>query len=227
MLSLKNIIYCLNNLDWSLWALDGRSHCEHSAAWPHKCCRWRTLIFHIPPINPIFTPTYLRPDSSDRRPSLSVCICGGGGGVVTTNPSRTSASAAVFVLSSPTNVAASSDTASCAAPMVLSIRVLHVSIPSVPVPVSYIGSLITAPVKLSLPQRVDVDPANPDVTEYLYPNISPQGRIWVCAIPESIILGVVAQIDLPNIRQQGVAEGLQMCRRCNFPLFIHYPQLRV
>ena len=56
--------------------------------------------------------------------SLSVLV--GGVGVITTTPSRTSASIVVPVLSPPTNVAASSDTASYAATVSLYVWVLPV-----------------------------------------------------------------------------------------------------
>ena len=106
------------------------------------------MISPPPPINPLFTPTYLRPNSSDRRPALSAHLGRGGGGVVTTNPLCTSASNVFPVLSSPTNVTASSDTTSCATPVGLSIRSLPVAVPSITVPVSFVGSPIASPVKL-------------------------------------------------------------------------------
>ena len=105
---------------------------------------------HNPNQAVLFTSTYLCPGSSDCRPKLSVRLGGGGVGVVTTTPLRTFASAVVPVLSPPTNLTTSSDTASCAAPVVLSIQVIPVYVPYVPVPVSYIGSLIYSHIKLSI-----------------------------------------------------------------------------
>ena len=103
--------------------------------------------FPITPINPLFTPNYLRPNSSDLRPLFSVRLGGGRVGVVTTTPLRNSASAIVPVMSSSTNVNDSSDIPSYTAPVGLSIRVLPVAIPFIPVPLSLVGSPIAAPVK--------------------------------------------------------------------------------
>ena len=98
-------------------------------------------------------------------------------GVVTTTPPHTSASAVVPVLSSPTNVTASPHTTSYAAPVILFVWVLPVSIPFVPFRLSSIGSPISASVKLSFPRKVKVDPANPEVADHVPPTISLQGRV--------------------------------------------------
>ena len=79
------------------------------------------LFFHPPNKSVLFTPTYLRPDSSDRRLTFYVRLGGGVVGVVTTTPSHISASNLFPVLLFPTNVTASSDTASCDAPVSLSV----------------------------------------------------------------------------------------------------------
>ena len=113
--------HCERSMEWP--------HYERLMAWPHECCRWRTLLLPIHPINlfllrrPNSVLTVLNADPN----SLSVLVGGGGGvGVVTTTPSRTSTPTVVPVLSSPTNVTASSDTA----PMGLYTQVLPVYVPS-------------------------------------------------------------------------------------------------
>ena len=188
------------------------------------------IDFPHSPINLLFTSTYIRPDSSESRSAVYICIGGeegGGGGIFTTTSPRTYSSAVVPVLSSDTNVAAYSDTASCAAPVGLSVLVLTFAVPSVPVPVSSIGSLLAAPIKLYLPLRVKGDPSNTDVVEYGFPTVSPQGCVLVHARPNTISLGVVAQADTPTIRRQGAAEVLRTFCCCRFPQFLHDPQLRI
>ena len=61
------------------------------------------IYFPTPQINTIIMPTYLRPDSSELLPTVSVRLGGGGGGggggVVTTPPLHTSAYSVIHVLS--------------------------------------------------------------------------------------------------------------------------------
>ena len=100
-----------------------------------------------------------------------------GGSGNNTTPLCTSASAVVTVLYSPTNMVVFTHTKSCAAPVILFVWVLPVSVPSFPVRVSSIGSPISASDKLSFPRKVKVDPANPEVADHVPPTISLQGRV--------------------------------------------------
>ena len=80
-----------------------------------------TSFLH-PPNQLLATTTYLRPDSSECHPTVSVSLGWGGVGVVfTIASSRTSASAVISVLTSPSNVSVSTKTTPSAAPMSLSI----------------------------------------------------------------------------------------------------------
>ena len=107
----------------------------------------------------------------------SLYVLVGGFGDFTTTPLRTSTYAVVPVLYSPTDVVASPDTTSCAAPVRLSVWVLPVSVPYVPVTVSSIEFPIFASVKIPFPQRVEVDPANTDVADHVFCTMSLQGRV--------------------------------------------------
>ena len=110
------------------------------SAWCHVLTvitRWHVLTnisfnLPIPPIKPfsLRQPTSVLTALTAAPHYLS--IFWGGVSVVTTNPSRTSASAVISVLST-TNVTASSATASCATPVVLSLRFL----PGIPPPRSF------------------------------------------------------------------------------------------
>ena len=139
-------------------------YCPVSAlmAWPHKqrlitngiasfwLPWWHGLTNIFPPSSKstfTFTWTYLLPDSSDRRLTFTVCL-GGLVGIFTIAPSRASASAVIYVYS--TRVTTSSTTKSCAVPMVLYLWVYGTVSPA-PVPVSPVGSPISAAIKLSLP----------------------------------------------------------------------------
>ena len=116
----------------------------------------------------------------------------GGVGVVTTTPSRTSASAVIPVLSYPSNLNVSPDTTSCAALVSLSVWVLPVSVPSVPVPVYSIRSPIAAYVKLSFHQRVDGNPVNPNVSDHVLQDVFPPESVWVRARPYALPLGGIS-----------------------------------
>ena len=110
-------------------------------------------------------------------PPSSICPAWWGlVGVVATTPPHTSASAVVPVLSSPTNVTASPHTTSYAAPVILFVWVLPVSITFVTFPLSSIGSPISASVKLSFPQKVEVDPANTEVADHVLQTMYLQER---------------------------------------------------
>ena len=88
------------------------------------------ILILTPSLQTIFSKlTYLLPDSSGSFPASSVCLGRGGGGGIAISPLHTSASAVHPVLS-PTKCTASSATVSCAAPMVLSLRVLPGAVPS-------------------------------------------------------------------------------------------------
>ena len=90
MLSLTKIIYYLNDLGWSLWELDGMASLwalyDMDSLWALNGMASRILLLsniyfpHPPNIFVIFTLTYLRPDSSDRR--LTFYVSFGGGSLV-------------------------------------------------------------------------------------------------------------------------------------------------
>ena len=129
MLSLTNMIYYFNDLDWSLWALNGMASLWALDGTASRI--WLLKNIDLSP-SPQYIPSLLRPTSVPKvlNPSphyLSVLVGGGGVGVATTTPSRTSASIVVTVPSPSTNVAASSDTASCASTVSLSVWVLPIT----------------------------------------------------------------------------------------------------
>ena len=118
-------------------------HCERLMACPHGYL----FLPHTP--NQFFfirQPTSVLTVLTAAPQYLFVLV--GGVGVIYITPPRTSTSNVCLVLST-TNVTASSANTSCAASVVLSLQVLTGAVPSVPYPVSSVGSLIAAPVKLS------------------------------------------------------------------------------
>ena len=209
---------CAINGMSSLWTLDGMSSQIFHFISPSPQSN-RSLYYDLPPSQQFWPPPHILCPSwwGGER---------GGGGAVNINPSRTPYSTVISVLP-PTNMKASSATAYCAAPVVLSLRLLSGIAPPAPFPVSSVGSPISPTIKFPIVWWVQGIPADTGVAQYHLLTLSPQGRMWAHAEPYSISVWVEAQADIPTIRRGGTAEVLQICRGRHLSQSLHDTELQV
>ena len=147
-----------------------------STAWPHEYCI--SISQSIVPS----TSKYLLPNQSVHHLKFPACLGGGGGGFLTVAPSRTAASAVV-----PVSTSTTSATKYRAVPVIFCLQVT-LAVISAPVPVSPVGSPISAAIIFLLVGLVHSLPSHSDIMYYQIVIVSSYRRMRACAGSNAVSL---------------------------------------